>query len=146
MDLLTVRNLYYKATTSRKDADKFETVMKSATGISPSTLAGYKGMSSMINANYSFNPYNKLSFFIKGKDLLEEAIKVDPKNVELRFLRFCVQTNAPFFLGYSGKIEEDKAMLLANFSGVKDTDLASRISEFMKTSKYCTAEDKVVFK
>lgn len=141
-DLLRVRNLYYKATENRSDAEAFSSFLTGSPGINKSLLDGYKGMSYMIRANHSWNPYNKLSFFNKGKDLLDGSIQNAPQELELRFLRFCVQTNAPGFLGYSGKITEDKALILSLYGTCSDADLKNRIKNYLASSSYCTAADK----
>ena len=98
-DLLKVRDLYYRASANKEDAEIFHEYLIAKPEITTDLLSGYKGISYMIKANYSWNPYNKLSFFNKGKDLLDNAIGKDPSNVELRFLRYCVQANAPGFFG-----------------------------------------------
>lgn len=144
-DLIKIRDLYYKASTNKKDSEVFSEEMRTVSGIGKSLTAGYTGMSYMIKANHAFNPYYKLSYFIKGKDLLDNAITSDPANVELRFLRFCVQTNAPGFLGYSGKIDDDKKVILSGFATLKDEDLEKRIKEYMLASKNCSKEEKAVF-
>lgn len=141
-DLLHVRNLYYKASANRDDAEAFNTFLTASPNIHTSLLEGYRGMCYMIRANHSWNPYNKLSFFNKGKDLLDGSIQKAPQNMELRFLRFCVQTNAPGFLGYSGKIAEDKALILSLYGTCEDADLKSRVRNYLMSSTHCTAADK----
>ncbi len=59
---------------------------------------GYHGASQMMMAKHVGNPFKKLSYFNKGKDMYTAAINADPRNVELRFLRFSVQAEAPGFL------------------------------------------------
>jgi hypothetical protein len=145
-DLLRTRELYYKASANKGDAEKFSVFLAAAPDVEKTLLSGYQGMSYMIRANYSWNPYNKLSFFTKGKDLLDEAIKKDPTNMELRFLRFCVQTNAPVFLGYSGMIEQDKTVILKSYSLSKDNDLKRRIRTYLMSSNHCTGSDKELLK
>ncbi|MDZ4664978.1 MAG: hypothetical protein SGJ15_08900 [Bacteroidota bacterium] len=137
-----MRNLLYKASKDKDDAKTFYDHLKSTPNISSTLLSGYKGMAYMIRANYSWNPYNKFSFFLKGKDLLDNAIEQDPINIELRWLRFCVQTNAPSFLGYSGKTKEDKAAVLYGYPLLKDSDLKERIKKYMNDPKYCTPEER----
>lgn len=144
--LIKVRKLYYKASANRADAETFFKVMQATSIIEPSLTNGYKGMSYMIKANFDFNPYYKLSYFVKGKDLLDGAIDSDTKNVELRFLRFCVQTNAPAFLGYSGKIADDKKVILDNYKSIDDMDLKTRVKDYMLNSKSCSKEEKLIFK
>lgn len=145
-DLLKVRNLYYKASADKDDAEIFYDYLLSKPEITGPILSGYKGMSYMIKANFSWNPFNKLSFFNTGKDLLDNAIEKDQSNIELRFLRYCVQTNAPGFLGYSGKIKEDKVLILYGYYLIKDTDLKDRIKNYINSSKYCTDEEKRLLK
>jgi len=60
----------------------------------------YLGAYETIWANHAINPISKLSTFKKGKLKLDSAIKADPKRVEIKFLRYSVQSNAPKFLGY----------------------------------------------
>lgn len=140
-EIIKVRNLYYKASADKDEADKFYDYLKTPPSINSSLLSGYSGMSYMIKANYSWNPYNKLNFFLKGKDLLDNAITKDPANAELRFLRYCVQTNAPGFLSYSGKIKEDKVIILYSYPLLKDSDLKERIKNYMNNPKYCTDQE-----
>lgn len=143
-DLRRARELYYKASANKSDAELFNDFLHSSPDVEKTLLSGYRGMSYMIMANYTWNPYNKLSFFNKGKALLDEAIRKDPANMELRFLRFGVQTNAPGFLGYSGMIAEDKAVIINGYPQSKDGDLKNRIKNYLINSKYCSASDKAV--
>jgi hypothetical protein len=55
--------------------------------------------------------FRKLEYFSRGKKNLEEAILAEPKNPEIRFLRFATQSQAPNFLEYDN-IKEDKDLLL----------------------------------
>lgn len=145
-DILKVRDLYYRATVNKTVSDSFYNYLKSTPEINSSLLAAYTGMSYLIKANHSWNPYNKLSYFTKGKTYLNLAIENDKKNVELRFLRFCVQTNAPLFLGYSGDIGDDKSTILSGYATLKDTDLKNRIKNYMVSCSHCTDKEKAFFK
>jgi hypothetical protein len=144
-DLLKVRELYYRATINKEASDSFYAYLKTQPKISSSLLNAYTGMSLMIKANHSLNPYNKLSFFTKGKDYLNSVIEKDPENIELRFLRFCVQTNAPSFLLYSNDISSDKAVIITRYHLLKDEDLKNRIKKYMTSSGVCTEKEKGVF-
>ncbi|MBL7933541.1 MAG: hypothetical protein JNL60_16670 [Bacteroidia bacterium] len=145
-DLIRVRQLYYKASSNKADAEQLDKFLSSSPNLGGTLLSGYKGMCYMIKANHAWNPYNKLSYFVKGRDLLDEAIHKNPSNIELRFLRFCVQTNAPVFLAYSGQIDEDKAIMVKGYTQLKDEDLRQRIKNYLVTSKYCSATDKLMLK
>lgn len=145
-DLLRTRELYYKASTDKSDADLFSDFLLSKPDIEKTLLSGYQGLCYMIRANYVWNPYNKLGFFNKGKEMLNEAISKDPANLELRFLRYCVQTNAPSFLGYNNKIVEDKKVILSLYVLSTDRDLKSRIKNYLATSKHCTVAEVELLK
>ena len=79
---------------------------------------GYRGVALAMYADIADGIYNKLDFFNRGKELLEAAIKEQPGNAEIRFLRLTVQAEAPMMLGYSAEIETDLDIIYnAFFSG-----------------------------
>ena len=43
--------------------------------------------------------------------MLEKAISSDPNNLELRFLRYCVQINTPKFLNYNEDLKSDSLFI-----------------------------------
>jgi hypothetical protein len=143
--LILIRELYYKSSENKAYDEVFLKSIKTTEGLNASILKGYEGMSWMIRANHAINPYNKLKYFFKGKDMLETAIAENQESIELRFLRFGVQTNAPIFLNYSSEVNEDKAHILKNFSKVKDMDLRRRISDYMLSSIYSSKKEKSQF-
>lgn len=75
-------------------------------------LLAYKGASSAASAGEVNGLNNKFSYFIQGKVYLEQAVRLDPKDPEIRFLRLATQTNAPGFLFYKGNIREDKKIVM----------------------------------
>ena len=140
----TLRTQLYDASKKSSVANEFYSMMKNADTASPLHL-GYKAMAEFMKCYHSFNPVTKLSYFAKGKTDLDHAISVEPENIELRYLRFTVQTNIPFFLNYSSSMNDDKNILIKNFSSVKDEELKQMIAEFMLNSDACSAEEKSAF-
>lgn len=130
IDTLGVRTMFYNSVNSSGKTDDFLKYLQASKENEEGIIIGYTGMAHLLLAKHGFNPYTQLKEFYKGRDLLEKAIKTDSKNVELRFLRLSVQSNAPFFLNYNDKIAEDKKMILENYSKLQDTDLKSRIKNF----------------
>lgn len=145
-DTYDLRKLYYYAAANKDSASKFLMVMENLDVKTDPLLLCYKGMANLIQANHSFNPYSKLAFFIKGKDMLEKAIMTDPKNIEICFMRFCVQTNAPFFLGYSMNINSDKLIIIKGWGKLLDLDLKEKIREYILTSSSFSPNEKIMFK
>ena len=94
-----------------------------------STTKGYFALATMLQAKLYPNPFTKLSYFNKGKKILEATIESDPTNVELRFLRFAVQTEIPAILLYFSEIDEDQAMLDSYLQEASD-GLAKRIQKY----------------
>jgi len=83
----------------------------------------YLGAYQTIWANHAVNPISKLNTFNKGKSNIEDAIKLDPKNIEIRFLRYSIQVKAPKFLGYHKQIETDRLFILSNKRLIKEESL-----------------------
>ena len=90
----------------------------------------------MMMANYVFNPFSKLSYFNKGKKMLHRAIMADAQNIELRFIRFGVQTNVPSFLGYNNYVEKDKAYLKQSLPFISDQNLKNMIVNYFRKQGY----------
>lgn len=95
------------------------------------THLAYLGALKAIWANHVFNPIGKLNTFKEGKEYIERAIRQQPNNVELRFIRLSVQKNAPSFLGYSSNVEEDTEFINKNSSQV-DSVLKKNIELILK--------------
>src|SRR5690606_10633279 len=105
-------------------------------------LFGYKGSATMMMAQHVSNPFSKLSYFHKGKNMLDEAISVDLENMELRFLRFAAQTEAPAMLGYRGEIEQDKNLILSSLPASDDLPLKQLIIEYLVKSEFLDKQEK----
>ena len=83
-------------------------------------------------AKHAGNPLSKYSNFNKGKKLLENAVKRDPKNLEIRFMRYICQEKTPSFLGYKDNLEEDKKFILSEYKNTKDENLKTYIKNYFK--------------
>lgn len=70
-------------------------------------INAYRGTAKAMSAGYTDGFLSKIQAFNVGKDMIEASLKADPQNVEIRFLRYCVQANIPGILGYSGNMNED---------------------------------------
>lgn len=79
-------------------------------------LTAYKGVARASSADAAFNPATKLSRFNEGKNLIEKALNLNPKDAEIRLLRLSVQVGAPIFLNYRSNIEEDRSLIIESLS------------------------------
>ncbi|MEJ2881215.1 hypothetical protein [Pedobacter sp. GR22-6] len=137
-----LRKLFYAAENSRTAYQKLAASVAGIDTKSAPILVCYKGVTEMMAAKYTLNPFSKMSSFRKGKSLLEKAVKQDPEHPEIRFLRFSVQTNLPGFLGYDEHIQEDKQALLKQLPNIEDKDLKNKVIQYLSSSKYCSEEEK----
>ena len=71
----------------------------------------YLGAGLILKAKHANSPFSKYSFFKKGSGKLDDVIKKSPNFAEFRWLRYCLQKNAPKFLNYNKNLLEDKVFL-----------------------------------
>ena len=134
-DVENIRMLFHKAQTSEKACleliDRLEPYNESNNVL----FMGYRASAVMLMAKHVFNPFSKLSNFKKGKEILERAIKSDLDNIELRFLRYTIQTNVPFFLNYNQYKEIDRLFLVNSLINLHDQKLKRIITSYLTTNK-----------
>ncbi len=75
-------------------------------------LVAYLGVATAMQADVVSSVGDKIDFFNAGKELLEAAVVADSFDCEIRYLRFSVQCEVPFFLGYSGKLDDDATLIV----------------------------------
>lgn len=102
----------------------------------------YQGAAQMKKAGLSGQPAEKLNLFKIGHQQLEQAIKKDSINPELRFLRLIIQENSPKILNYHNNLSQDATYLRKNY---KMLDVATRqaVLNYCQTSKILSAKDLV---
>ena len=137
-----IRELYKKAPVEENACERLIDLLDPIDRETNPVLLGYKGSATMIMAQHASNPFLKLSYFHRGKSMLQNAIDGDQENMELRFLRFAAQTNAPAMLGYRGEIQEDKRLILDVLPKSEDLSLNKLIIEYLKNSEYLDKEEK----
>ena len=140
--VIEIRALYRDAANHSSSCKKLILLLSSYNEKNNTLLAGYKAAATMVMAKHCFSPISKLSYFSKGKYLLEQSINADKNNIELRFLRFALQTNIPFFLGYKGAINSDKTFLINHYYKIEDSQLKHWLISFLKASENLTAAEK----
>jgi len=106
-----------------EQADGFINQLKD--DISPEAV-GYTAAMVFMKSRYVNNPFTKLKYFKKGKEILDDDITANPKNVEIRYIRYVMQKQIPEFLGYNEFISED-------FNVIIDNILESNLSADFKT-------------
>ncbi|WP_437919761.1 hypothetical protein [Sphingobacterium sp. LRF_L2] len=96
---------------------------------------GYEAAYHMFMAKHIGNPLKKMSYFKDGKNMLEKEISGNPNNVELRYIRLCIQYYIPSYLGYKDNIEEDKEFLVNNLYKLSDKETKDLLYTYLKGAK-----------
>lgn len=106
-----LRILFLKA--ENNDAIKsFYTSALAVDGGNLAVIQAYKATATAMYAGVAESVSDKISYFNSGKTMLETAVRNDWYNAEIRFLRFCIQAEVPFFLGYNGNLKEDSELII----------------------------------
>lgn len=138
--LLDIRKLFYQATEESESADLLNEMLTESLTSKDITLWGYKGMSFMLLSKHANNPYTKISYFTKGSAILDQAIQEDNENIELRFLRYTIQCEAPLFLNYKSELSLDLNFIKTQVNNLKDFDLKNRINNYLYLQKHIASE------
>lgn len=99
-----------------------------------STEKAYLGAIQTIWANHTKSPISKWKTFQRGKDNIEAAVKASPNNIEIRMLRYSVQSNCPKFLNYYEEMDADKAYILENKAQIKSPALLKMYHGLFKST------------
>lgn len=102
---------------------------------------GYEAAYHMFMAKHTANPFKKMSYFKNGKKMLEEEIASNPDEIELRYIRLCIQYYTPSFLGYRSNIDEDKCFLLNNLHKLEDQETKRLIYTYLEGAKMYSEEE-----
>jgi hypothetical protein len=131
-----VRRLYDMSVEDEKTCERLIVMLEPYNETNHPVFAGYRAAATMIMAKHVFNPFSKFSYF--------KAIAKSSSDIELRFLRFTIQTNLPRFLDYHGHISADKAFIIQSFPKLADVVLKQKILDYVKTSDDLTAAEKKI--
>lgn len=136
-----VREYYHQAPHSQ-EANQNLLQLVEAPADTSAVLMAYKASATMMRARHVGNPFKKISYFREGKELLEQAVEMDPSNIEVRFLRFAAQSEIPGFLGYRDHLQEDKHLILQKLAGLQDRHLQELITRYLKQSDELSQGEK----
>lgn len=129
MDLEYLRKNYSKAVSDKELCQSLIVQLSKKT--ESEVHFAYLGALHTIWANHVFSPLSKLNSFLQGKTEIELAVKKDPNNVEIRFIRLSVQKNCPSFLGYNSNIASDKKYLKDHLSSITSEQLKKMVKELI---------------
>lgn len=144
VDLRQLRQRYYAAVQSASVTDKLYAELKKQAKPSPVILA-YVGSLEALKAKHAYNPYYKIQFLKAADQTMRRAVKADPDNVEIRFLRYSYQYYVPEFLGYSEDKSADVAVIVTQLAAgnyrKQDKELVKNMLGFLEETQAVSASE-----
>ncbi len=139
-DLSSVREEYYAASKTKQSALEFYNLMADYSKDNK-TLLAYKGAAIALKSKFTFEKIKKKKLFIEAVTLIENSVKADPNNAEIRLVRLSIQENTPKFLKYKANIEEDKKIILTSYDK-QSKELKEYIKIYIGQSTVFTDSEK----
>lgn len=148
-DIQKIKSAMILAVKSSRITDSLYSELITRKSVTPLILA-YTGTLEALKAKHNWNPYQKLKYVALAQKTLKKALKADPDNLEIRFMRFSVQHYTPEFLGFSRELAQDRKVIVKQFIqrnyGQADQELQKGIARFMISSERCTPEEVKLLK
>jgi len=129
-----VRNSYRYAKQSKENTESFFELTQKTDRQNDPVLSAYYGCALTLKAAFSDKTMDKISYFRKGKKLIDLAIESNPKNIELRMIRLSVQISAPRITRYNRDIDTDKDFMIKNVDNISSPKLKEFVKGFMSNS------------
>jgi hypothetical protein len=143
--LSQIRHLYKEVgDLPAKTADFKELIAQMPDELSTLRLA-YEATTVALKARETWLPWEKLAYFQQAMTLFGKALAYQSEEIEVRFLRYTIQKNTPFFLGLSTHVQEDKQQIIKHIAA-SPTDLYMKqsIARYLLQHEYFTAKEKEV--
>lgn len=143
----TVRIAYSNAIESSTKTEEFAKILLAITTenvAENAILTAYKGALEALRAKHAWMPFNKLAYLDNSKKFFVAAIENAPNDIEIRFLRFSIQSNLPIFLMQSPNVQEDKEVIIKNLEqNTLDIRFVEVIAAFVLKSGQCNDKESV---
>lgn len=85
----------------------------------PVVLA-YNYTCNLMMLDYSNNPFEQYKVFKVKTRQIDSIVDTNPKNIEIRLLRYVVQKNSPYFLRYKSDLNHDLMYIKSNLYKEKE--------------------------
>lgn len=135
-----LREQFQKSANNKEITQQFYRSLEDYSG-NNSTILAYKGASSIMYSRYFGNKEKKTELLKNGAKLIDNAVNKEPKNAEIRLIRFVIQENLPKFMKYNTHIAEDRKTLISLYPS-QNAEVRKMIKHYSKVSKSMTNADK----
>tara|TARA_B100000900_G_scaffold189414_1_gene160435 strand:+ start:11948 stop:12391 length:444 start_codon:yes stop_codon:yes gene_type:complete len=83
-------------------------------------ILAYYYTGKLMMLDYSNNPFEKYNVFKTKTKQMDSIVSANPKNIEIRLLRYALQKNSPYFLKYSSDLRSDLNYIKSNLFKEKE--------------------------
>lgn len=131
-NLNQVRKSYIESAKSEENINKLISTCEEYKSKNDSIVYAYRTVADLMLIKYKYNPLYKLKLFTEYSRKLDLIVTNNFKNIEIRFLRYCVQKQTPRFLGYYDNLELDYQFIIQNID-IQSKELQKYIRSTLKS-------------
>ena len=131
-NLNQVRESYIESAQSEENINKLISTCEEYKSKNDSIIYAYRTVADLMLIKYKYNPLYKLKLFTEYSRKLDLIVTNNFKNIEIRFLRYCVQKQTPRLLGYNDNLELDYQFIIQNID-FQSKDLKEYIESTLKS-------------
>ena len=113
-DLIKLREEYMLSQNNLESCIRLNNLSKYCNPKLEPVKYSYNIISNLMQCNFILNPFSKYKIFKNSTQELDSLILLNPKQTEIRFLRYLVQLNCPKFLLYDAHIDGDYKLIMSN--------------------------------
>jgi hypothetical protein len=132
------KSRYYEVISS-ENINAVNEELKVIEGSSNPDKDAFEGALLMKKASFVKGP-DKLHLFKSGRSKLENSIKKNMDNTELRFLRVIIQEHAPKIVNYRGDLQNDAQIIQHSFRSLSPV-VQKAIADYSKQSKIISEKE-----
>ena len=127
-----IRKTYLESAKSEENIQKLISKCEDYKSKNDSIIYAYRTVADLMLIKYKYNPFYKLKLFTEYSKKLDLIVKNNFTNIEIRFLRYCVQKKTPRFLGYNDNLELDYQFIIQNID-INTKELQEYIRSTLKS-------------
>jgi len=131
-NLNQVRKSYIESAQSEENINKLISTCEEYKSKNDSIIYAYRTVADLMLIKYKYNPLYKLKLFAEYSRKLDLIVTNNFKNIEIRFLRYCVQKQTPRFLGYYDNLELDYQFIIQNID-IQSKEIQKYIRSTLKS-------------
>ena len=131
-NLNQIRKLYIESAKSEGNINKLISKCEEYKSKNNSIIYAYRTVADLMLIKYKYNPLYKLKLFTEYSKKLDLIVTNNFSNIEIRFLRYCVQKQTPRFLGYYDNLELDYQFIIQNID-IQSKELQKYIRSTLKS-------------